>query len=87
MAGYPGQFKFTLVPFDMKWPATFAAELSNAAHYFSSFTTVFYGNKYTVNGASSESEELTWQPQNYRLTVAARVKAKENELNAIRLAP
>ena len=46
-----------------------------------------YGNKYTVNGASSESEELTWQPQNYRLTVAARVKAKENELNAIRLAP
>ena len=45
MAGYPGQFKFTLVPFDMKWPATFAAELSNAAHYFSSFTTVLYGNK------------------------------------------
>ena len=31
MAGYPGQFKFTLVPFDMKWLATFAAELSNAA--------------------------------------------------------
>ena len=46
-------------------------------------------NKYTVNGAVGESEEFTWQPWNYndRLTVAARVKAKENELNATRLAP
>ena len=89
VAGYPVQFKFKLVPSDMKWLATFAGELSNAAHYFSSFANVHDGNKYTVNGAIGESEEFTWQPWNYndRLTVAARVKAKENELNATRLAP
>ena len=89
MAGYPVQFKFKLVPSDMKWLATFAGELSNAAHYFSSFANVHDGNKYTVNGAIGEGEEFTWQPWNYndRLTVAARVKAKENELNATRLAP
>ena len=69
MAGYPVQFKFKLVPSDMKWLATFAGELSNAAHNFSSFANVHDGNKYTVNG---ESEEFTWQPWNYndRLTVA-----------------
>lgn len=89
VAGYPVQFKFKLVPSDMKWLATFAGELSNAAHYFSSFANVHDGNKYTVNGTIGESEEFTWQPWNYndRLTVAARVKAKENELNATRLAP
>ena len=89
VVGYPVQFKFKLVPSDMKWLATFAGELSNAAHYFSSFANVHDGNKYTVNGAIGESEEFTWQPWNYndRLTVAARVKAKENELNATRLAP
>ena len=89
MAEYPVQFKLKLVPSDMKWLATFAGEFSNAAHYFSSFANVHDGNKYTVNGTIGESEEFTWQPWNYndRLTVAARVKAKENELNATRLAP
>ena len=89
VAGYPVQFKFNLVSSDMKWLATFAGELSYAAHYFSSFANVHDGNKYSVNGTIGESEEFTWQPWNYndRLTVAARVKAKENELNATRLAP
>ena len=89
VAGYPVQFKFRLVSSDMKWLATFAGELSYAAHYFSSFANVHDGNKYTVNGTIGESEEFTWQPWNYndRLTVAARVKVKENELNATHLAP
>lgn len=89
VAGYPVQFKFTLVPSDMKWLATFAGELSNAAHYFSSFANVHVGNKDTVNGAIGEGREFTWQPWNYndRLAVAARVKAKQNELDATRLAP
>lgn len=89
VAGYPVQFKFKLVPSDMKWLATFAGELSNAAHYFSSFANVHADNKNTVNGAIGEGEEFTWQPWNYddRLTVAARVNAKQNELDATRLAP
>lgn len=34
VAGYPVEFQFKLVPSDMKWLATFAGELSNAAHFF-----------------------------------------------------
>ena len=60
VARYPVQFKFKLVPCDMKWLATFAGELSNAAHYFSTFANVHEANKNTVNGAIGEGEESTW---------------------------
>lgn len=62
VAGYPVQFKFKLVPSDMKWLATFAGELSNAAHYFSTFANVHEANKNTVNGSIGEGERFTWQP-------------------------
>ena len=57
--------------------------------HITSFANVQDRNKYTVNGAIGESEEFTWQPWNYndRLTVAARVKAKENKFNATCLSP
>lgn len=73
----------------MKWLSTFAGELSNAAHYFSSFANVHAAYKNTFNGAIGEGQEFTRQPWNYdgRLAVAARVNAKQNELNATRLAP
>ena len=81
------QFKFKLVPSDMKWLATFAGELSNAAHYFSTFANVHEANKNTVNGSIGEGERFTWQPWKYndRLSVASRVKAKQNELDATHL--
>ena len=89
VAGYPVQFKFKLVPSDMKWLATFAGELSNAAHYFSTFANVHEANKNTVNGSIGEGERFTWQPWKYndRLSVASKVKAKQNELDATHLAP
>lgn len=62
VAGYPVQFKFTLVPSDMKWLATFAGELSNAEHYDFSFANVHEGNKDTVNMAIGEGREFTWPP-------------------------
>ena len=49
-------FTLELIPFDMKWAASFSGELSNAAHFFSPFRNVSESNKCTVNGCLGPAE-------------------------------
>ena len=82
------RFTVELIPSDMKWAATFSAELSNAAHFFSPFGNVSESNKCTVNGCLGPAETCTWKPWLYqdRLEMAAKVTAKKEELEKTTLA-
>ena len=80
------RFTVELIPSDMKWAATFSGELSNAAHFFSTFGNVSESDKCTLNGCPAET--CTWKPWLYkdRLEVAAKFTAKKAELEKTSLA-
>lgn len=82
------KFTVELIPSDMKWAATFSGELSNAAHFFSTFGNVSESDKFTLNGCLGPAETCTWKPWLYkdRLEVAAKVTAKKAELERTSLA-
>lgn len=61
----PINFKFELVPSDMKWLATFSGELSNSATYPSSFANVKQDDVKNVNGTFGEDSTCTWKPWSY----------------------
>ena len=56
------RFKFSLIPGDMKWVASFAGELTNSAYYFSSFADVCQADKTKVNGSLGTTNDCTWKP-------------------------
>ena len=81
--GITVRFTVELVQSDMKWLATVAGELNNAAYYFSTFGNVNNDNKTVINGSLGEDKACTWHPWGFssRLSVAQKV-AKEKELLA-----
>lgn len=72
----------------MKFLALYSGELSNAAHYFSSFGDVNDDNKHITNGSLGSKPENTWHPWVYseRLEVVAAVNELEEKLFKISLA-
>ena len=81
--GITVRFTVELVQSDMKWLATVAGELNNAAYYFSTFGNVNNDNKTVINGSLGEDKACTCHPWGFssRLSVAQKV-AKEKELLA-----
>ena len=82
--GHQVEFRFELIPADMKWVSSMTGKLNNCAVYFSPFANVYQTNKTTVGGSIGGSE-ATWHPWNYqkRLETAAKVsnvKAKLKDL-------
>ena len=61
----PINFKFELVPSDMKWLATFSGELSNSATYPSSFANVKQDDFKNVNGSLGRESTCIWKPWSY----------------------
>ena len=59
------KFKFSLVPSDMKWLASFSGEITNSGYYFSSFADVCQADKSTLNGSLGTSDRCTWKPWDY----------------------
>ena len=70
------KFKFQLIPGDMKWIASMSGELSNSAHYFSSFANVNKEDKGTIGGSIGNSDKDKWHPWDYnsRLQVVQKVE-------------
>ena len=58
-------FKFELVPSDMKWLATFSGELTNSATYPSSFANVKQDDVKNVHGTFGIDSTCTWKPWSY----------------------
>ena len=58
-------FKFELVPSDMKWLATFSGELTNSATYPSSFANVKQDDVKNVHGTFARDSTCTWKPWLY----------------------
>ena len=56
------EFKFELIPGDMKWIASVSGELSNSAHYFSSFANVNKHDNVTIGGSIGNLAKDTWHP-------------------------
>ena len=86
--GFSVKFSLELLPSDMKFLASYCGELSNAAHYFSSFGDVNENNKHITNGSLGPMPEDTWHPWVYaeRLEVAAQVKQLKENLSKTSLA-
>ena len=59
------EFRFELIPADMKWVSSMSGELINCAVYFSPFANVNQTNKTAVGGSIGGSE-ATWHPWNYQ---------------------
>ena len=57
--------KFSLVPSDMKWLASFSGEMTNSGYYFSSFADVCQVDKSTLKGSLGTSEKCAWKPWDY----------------------
>ena len=70
------QFKFSLIPCDMKWLATFSGEVSNAFYYFSSFGNVSKGDSDAINGSLGNKADDTWHPWNYKTPLEKAEKVK-----------
>lgn len=62
-------FKFELVPSDMKWLATFSGELTNSATYPSSFANVKQDDVKNVHGTFGRDSTCTWKPWSYNQRV------------------
>ena len=79
--GHVVNFACALVPGDMKWIASYDGELSNSAHYFSTFANA-NADMTTVNGSIGNKGTDTWRPWNYddRLKVAAAVEEYKKQL-------
>ena len=58
------QFKFSFIPCDMKWLATYSGEVSNAFYYFSSFGNLSKDGADTVNASLGNKADNTWHPWN-----------------------
>ena len=58
------QFKFSFIPCDMKWLATYSGEVSNASYYFSSFGNVSKDDADTINGSHENNADDSWHPWN-----------------------
>ena len=73
--GHQIEFRFQLIPGDMKWVSSMSGELNNCATYFSPFANVNQTNKMTIGG-SIGGPEATWQPWSYqkRLETARKVE-------------
>ena len=82
------KFSLKLFPSDMKFLASYSGELSNAAHYFSSFGDVNDDNKHIKNGSLGPKPENTWHPWVYseRLEVATAVNELKEKLSKTSLA-
>ena len=76
------RFKFSFVPADMKWLATYSGEVSNAFQYFSSCGNVSRDDADTMNGSLGKEDNDTWQPWEYesRLLNAEKVDAYKKSL-------
>ena len=59
------EVKFSFVPSDMKWLASFSGEITNSRYYFSSFADVCQADKSTLNGSLGTSDRCTWKPWDY----------------------
>lgn len=72
--GHVVEFRFQLIPADMKWLSSMSGELNNCAIYFSPFANVNQTDKTTIGG-SIGGPEATWQPWDYskRIQVAGKV--------------
>lgn len=62
-------FKFELVPSDMKWLATFSGELTNSATYPRSFANVKQDDVKNVQGTFGRDSTCTWKPWSYNQRV------------------
>ena len=73
--GHVVEFRFQLIPSDMKWVSSMSGELNNCAIYFSPFANVNQTNKVTIGGSIGGPKE-TWQPWDYkkRIEVAEKVE-------------
>jgi len=75
------EFRFELIPADMKWVSCMSGELNNCAVYFSPFANVNQTDKTTIGGSIGGSE-ATWQPWDYkkRLETAKKVETWKSRL-------
>ena len=73
--GHVVEFRFQLIPADMKWLSSMSGELNNCAIYFSPFANVNQTDKTTIGG-SIGGPEATWQTWDYnkRILVAEKVE-------------
>ena len=73
--GHQVEFRFALIPADMKWVSSMSGELNNCATYFSSFANVNQTDKTTIGG-SIGGPEATWHPWSFkkRLETARKVE-------------
>ena len=73
--GHQVEFRFELIPADMKWASCMSGELNNCAVYFSPFANVNQTDKTTIGG-SIGGDKATWHPWNYqkRLETAKKVE-------------
>lgn len=79
--GHVVEFRFQLIPADMKWLSSMSGELNNCAIYFSPFANVNQTDKTTIGG-SIGGPEATWQPWDYskRIQVAEKVAKFKDKL-------
>ena len=75
------EFRFQLIPADMKWLSSMSGELNNCAIYFSPFANVNQTDKTTIGG-SVGGPEATCQPWDYskRIQVAEKVAKFKDKL-------
>lgn len=75
------EFRFELIPADMKWVSCMSGELNNCAVYFSPFANVNQTDKTTIGGSIGGSG-ATWQPWDYqkRLETAKKVQLWKSKL-------
>ena len=70
------QFKFSFIPCDMKWLATYSSEGSNAFYYFSSFGNESKDDADTITGFLGSKADDTWHPCNYKTRLEKAGKRK-----------
>ena len=73
--GHVVEFRFQLIPVDMKWLSSMSGELNNCAIYFSPFANVNQTDKTTIGGSIGGPEAM-WQTWDYnkRILVAEKVE-------------
>ena len=59
--GHKVEFRFQLIPADMKWLSSMSGELNNCAIYFPPFANVNQTDKTSIGGLIG-GPEATWQP-------------------------
>ena len=79
--GHMVEFRFQLIPADMKQLTSVPGELNTCAIYFSPFANVNQIDKTTISG-SIAGPEASWQPWDYKewILVAEKVRKLEAKL-------